>query len=226
MMVSEGIKLTILTQQVTQEQDQEKIQRGIKWHIPGGEALLHHSDLLLLIERADAKSSKIYQEEYETIREMPVRSLPVDYIMPFRVIGFDPVRMAQGLGIGVAQLERLARNGKFLHPILEATVCPTDRERLRLITPNQEKNSGGVNIGRPSLMGSGRIFDTLLNKNYLSEIDSFLIADGLAFPNIPIWRVPTERIYSILNGHLCRSLEISGRIIGYDNAFKTLGLVR
>lgn len=63
----------IFVQQVGEELDPQKQKVGIKYRIPGGKALVHHMDYIVLTERVDSKSSRLYTEEFNTIGDLPLQ---------------------------------------------------------------------------------------------------------------------------------------------------------
>jgi recombination protein RecA len=56
---------TILIQQVNEEMDPAMAKYQSKWKIPNGQALKHFVDIQVLLERVNAKDSKIFNEESE-----------------------------------------------------------------------------------------------------------------------------------------------------------------
>lgn len=65
--------LTILVQQVTEEFDERLRRRGVKWHVPSGQALKHASDQMILLEKVEAKASKMFDETYKNIQKLPIQ---------------------------------------------------------------------------------------------------------------------------------------------------------
>ena len=65
--------LAILVQQVTEEFDQGKRMRGIKWNVPSGQALKHNSDHMILCEKVESKASKTFDESFKNIQELPIQ---------------------------------------------------------------------------------------------------------------------------------------------------------
>ena len=65
--------ITLLLQQVTDEQDQQKIMRHIKWHVPGGNALLHVSDMMIMCEKVEAKDSRLFNPDFNGIQGLPIQ---------------------------------------------------------------------------------------------------------------------------------------------------------
>ncbi len=71
--IRKGKVLTICVQQVNEEMDPMKIRRGIKWHVPSGQALKHFSDYMILVEKVEAKSSKLFDPTHKNIQNLPIQ---------------------------------------------------------------------------------------------------------------------------------------------------------
>lgn len=65
--------LTILVQQVNEEMDQTRVMQGHKHRVPGGNALKHMSDYMVLVEKVNNKASKIFDETHKNISDVPIQ---------------------------------------------------------------------------------------------------------------------------------------------------------
>jgi len=65
--------LTFCVQQVNEEFDQMKRDRGIKYHLPSGFSLKHFSDYIILVEKVDSKASKMFDETHKNIQALPIQ---------------------------------------------------------------------------------------------------------------------------------------------------------
>jgi len=71
--IRKGKVLTICVQQVNEEMDPQKMRRGIKWKVPSGQALKHFSDYMILVEKVEAKASKMYDDTHKNIQKLPIQ---------------------------------------------------------------------------------------------------------------------------------------------------------
>jgi recombination protein RecA len=67
-------KISLLAiQQVTEEMDAVRKRMHIKWVVPGGRALKHFSDYMILVEKMEGASSKIQDANLKTIQDKAIQ---------------------------------------------------------------------------------------------------------------------------------------------------------
>lgn len=110
----------VFVQQVSMEMDQQKQKQGHRYHFPGGKGVVHHADYIVLTERVDSKASRLFEEEYKMIGDLPLqvghtvrckiqknRSGAPARVAEFRIrygkgisdVGLEVVKLGLGLGV-------------------------------------------------------------------------------------------------------------------------------
>jgi hypothetical protein len=66
--------MTIFVQQVNENMNPDEVKyQNIKWKVPNGQALKHFCESMVLVERIESKDSKIFSQEMEQMRDIPVQ---------------------------------------------------------------------------------------------------------------------------------------------------------
>lgn len=117
--------MTILVQQVNMQMDPNEVAKGKKWVIPSGQSLKHFCETMALVERVDSKATKLYDEDIQSIRELPVqightirvRVEKANLDSPFREAEFQ-IHYKKGVVNTALEVAKLGANlGVITHPL-------------------------------------------------------------------------------------------------------------